>query len=1434
MDERTLTAWLITEGLLQPGQIKTVLEEQLRLGQSGKQHDVIAVARRLDLITDEQLIDILEKTGYQPKVVSAPAPLASASGIVSAFSDPNVSDPSADTLGSTDGPVLDAVQEARSKRSPSSGRQKAIGGARSTSSRRRKAVSGSRKAISGTSSAVRRRPKSNNSQGLLVGAFAIPIGLAVLFVATSGPGPTYEDDDVTDVRPVAPGKTSLKPLLDDLTKSVAGLERSNFGDTKVRAKEIKRLQGIVRRLRAGSLVVSELQRVDRADRRLKALLGGGKKDPDGKSDTEDALVKARAEQAWSRVCRNFERILWLCLQQPRSAIQQGAEQVRGVNQREDLAKRIRHYSAKGPDGMAGLVGSEDLHPILGIGGYESLLRETDRFPDDLRDTELWNKWSKIVQQFEELKKLALDYTRSLRRAEDAAEVGDLAAAKAAFSRGPYADRDRWYAAVREFLDLPDVGKLFANRAGAIARGEPRPRGRVIQPTTRTGELTGWRDRFLALEREYRKAAKDPTAKQAAVAGLLQLLDDTKRLAERSFETCTEIVAVYDKRPKVFKAESALKAKLKEHHTLYFEAAYLRASGPDSFRSLDAWCAKRGYEAWRARLKPYLRLVAVAGGKKGRAREGKRKGRVQVKQIVAEFSDKRIKNVAEGLGQVVEWMRKRGYAPKAALDEMDGLIARGVERAGEPVAGARLRAELETLKDNPQDENRSSNEKGFRKQVDGVIKEAVGDSLKAVTKCVNAGEPGLGFDLFQYVLLLDPENDRAHKGLGHVKIEDKWVRKYNAKRLKQGYEWDSKLGWVLYKQKERYAKGEYYDLQTKAWTTVAAANTVHAQVPNCWVVQSEHFELRSTADLAETTRVVERLEAFYLSLFRQYDLFFMGKGGAALIFGMSPSQNKPLIVNYYRTRDQFTQFAKPSATWAAGFYSGGKHASFFYSSRSWTVLQHEIVHQILGETSSGGGTDSWLAEGAAVYLEDAFFRDGVLTLGDRHNHSRIVAYENGQRGGGQEHRMTDVLKFSRGGQAWDSGDISKNYRGAGAVVYFLCHFDGGRYRADFVEFLRAAYYGGRPKLEDFFGMPVNVLNELMQRFYVPNAKIGTGSGASASAEELAAAKEALVLSCGKKSPDLDQVSASYGLLRKALSGTTGKEADKARKRAGKAVVSMRKKLVAKIEKGIKKSVDKSGQQARSAKLEKFRAEALAIIRDKGAYPDENHGAVGQHLVDAKVKVLSDFWYEVPALFQEPEIAAAVALMEATEPWLVELDVESKKKGKTVADLRKELLARAGCAGLVLTKADQDREVKEAKVRDWNRAQTQIPDYARDQVAVLNDYREMLGLHLLALEQRLYTAAQKHADWMLQAGDMSHTQPNPATRNPSDRARLEGYTDGVSENVAFGYHTAAAVHKGWYTSSGHHRNMIGTRVFEIGVGKAGTYWGQLFGMRKPVLN
>lgn len=60
---------------------------------------------------------------------------------------------------------------------------------------------------------------------------------------------------------------------------------------------------------------------------------------------------------------------------------------------------------------------------------------------------------------------------------------------------------------------------------------------------------------------------------------------------------------------------------------------------------------------------------------------------------------------------------------------------------------------------------------------------------------------------------------------------------------------------------------------------------------------------------------------------------------------------------------------------------------------------------------------------------------------------------------------------------------------GAAVYFFCHFDEGRYRADFVEMLRDAYHGGARAgdVEAYFNLPVPVLDAMMRRFYEAEAR-----------------------------------------------------------------------------------------------------------------------------------------------------------------------------------------------------------------------------------------------------------------------------------------------------------------------------------------------------------
>ena len=110
------------------------------------------------------------------------------------------------------------------------------------------------------------------------------------------------------------------------------------------------------------------------------------------------------------------------------------------------------------------------------------------------------------------------------------------------------------------------------------------------------------------------------------------------------------------------------------------------------------------------------------------------------------------------------------------------------------------------------------------------------------------------------------------------------------------------------------------------------------------------------------------------------------------------------------------------------------------------------------------------------------KDGVLSLGGFRGNGRASEYRKRIRGGSKEHSLSDMVRlFGRGGD-WDSGNVGSNYRGAAATWFFLMTFDDGRYRGDTVQLLSDAYAGRPRELGEYYGISLEGLTFLMDRFY----------------------------------------------------------------------------------------------------------------------------------------------------------------------------------------------------------------------------------------------------------------------------------------------------------------------------------------------------------------
>ncbi len=523
----------------------------------------------------------------------------------------------------------------------------------------------------------------------------------------------------------------------------------------------------------------------------------------------------------------------------------------------------------------------------------------------------------------------------------------------------------------------------------------------------------------------------------------------------------------------------------------FEDLLKAATGPAQLRELEAWCAKEKLAEERKTVQAILAKIpppAKPAGD-GRAREAARSGGDTAREAVTEYREGRTQAAVEDVRKILAVMKERSYAP-AELREKVGVLVQGL-LAGNEADRKALEAELKGVAHAEAAADELKKSAGLvETPIKALLKRFTTQIFGAVEKCLAANEPGYAFDLYRFLLQVDPDNERAHRALGEARVDGRWLRPFDQEQHRLGLSWDPKWGYIPIKGREKLEAGEIWDPGSKSWGKLADLNKLHAEVSNPWKLPSEHFELSSTADYEVNVKLLARMEAFYLQAFRQYDLFFAGKTpgkSASLIFGMAPTK-KRLLVNFYRTEAQFKASANPPTDWAAGFYSGGKHATFFHGGSgrgdfSIGLMQHELTHQILGESSDGGGGPPWLTEGAAVYLQYAEFRGGTLGLGGLKDNGRVAQYRTGLRAGGnKEHSLRAMIELFSESGSWDSGDISKNYRGAGAVVFFLMTFDGGRYRADTIQLLRDAYFAKPRPLEDYFGISLAGLDFLMDRFY----------------------------------------------------------------------------------------------------------------------------------------------------------------------------------------------------------------------------------------------------------------------------------------------------------------------------------------------------------------
>ncbi len=389
-----------------------------------------------------------------------------------------------------------------------------------------------------------------------------------------------------------------------------------------------------------------------------------------------------------------------------------------------------------------------------------------------------------------------------------------------------------------------------------------------------------------------------------------------------------------------------------------------------------------------------------------------------------------------------------------------------------------------------------------------------DLLKPTEKlfkdALEAGVPSVARDCVDQALALWPDHRNLRRNLGQIKFENRWYGPREAELTKLGQAWDEQLGWILVKDRARYAKGEYYDFQSKQWTTLEAANAIRGELKNQWVIRTEHLVVQGTAPLKALVDVANRIETFYDRVFAAYSGFFLKVSGKKVsdedfkvLFGTmrkdksndrgndrSKGKDRDLLVlNVAKDKSAYVESlpAGVDAGWSAGMFIPTTRESYFYQGIA-EVIYHEFTHQILDIFSGTNRAPAWLTEGAAVYTESPVFESGRMVLGEMEGNEHLGAFFQ-QMKAGKALTLAKILALEDGREWMSSTTPDLNYPAAGMLVEFCMESDNRRHRSDFLDFLRDSYLGNTSnyKVWDYLGMNYAAFDTAYSEWIAEQAK-----------------------------------------------------------------------------------------------------------------------------------------------------------------------------------------------------------------------------------------------------------------------------------------------------------------------------------------------------------
>ncbi len=463
---------------------------------------------------------------------------------------------------------------------------------------------------------------------------------------------------------------------------------------------------------------------------------------------------------------------------------------------------------------------------------------------------------------------------------------------------------------------------------------------------------------------------------------------------------------------------------------------------------------------------------------------------RAKQLAAYQEQYRDLTEAYGakLKQIADAAEAGGFA-----EEAKNILALAVE-----FDPAKIQAESLPKKVQPELPINLPQAEAWRLDLREVREKQANDLYRLSRLMLNAEFPSAAYRLVREVTLANPDHVFARKILGFQRLGDEWITPFEAEQSNKRLVWHEQFGWLPKTYVDRYENGERY---YKRWMPAAQESAVRQAFQNAWEVRTEHFLVKTNHSLERGVEVAKKLEEYHDFFTQTFPGFFHTPAQLEKLFNNAaqpgrPKQQKPFIVHYYRTREEYVKTLiqeVPQVAITNGLYHNGFRIAYFYhdeKENNDSTLFHEATHQIFYETrfdnpskaqDVGKLANFWIIEGIACYMESLKRQNGQQTLGD----PKFVRFHWARHRFLSEGYYVPLAQFASMGmgqfQSQLPEDLSRNYSQSSGLVHFFMHYDGGVYRDAMIEHLSQIYGPGKQftapqSLAELTGVPFAKLDQ----------------------------------------------------------------------------------------------------------------------------------------------------------------------------------------------------------------------------------------------------------------------------------------------------------------------------------------------------------------------